>query len=438
MKTTIPIKDIKVGSRFRKDLGDTDGLAKTIQDVGLLQPIGVTEDNQLVYGARRLEACKKLGWSEIPVNIIAIRDIIKGEFIENSARKDFTFSERQAILEEIEGQRSNLERDNQGKRSAEIVADYTGSSPAQIYKEKKIFKVAKEAPEKFGEFIEAIDNKEMSVNRASLFIDRRLQFEKQLEEEAKAKQEEEEERKREAEHFRHGVQTACIREGCGKMITVYNSYDLKYNAVCEECNLNEEKAKWEKFQQEDKHRSEVNPLIAYYHEINGVPQAWESPSDPWKEWSKHKDERYRREREKAEAEAKERERTGIDERPYIDRFGDWHFIARDYKRQLAYNPECGMTQEEWWKRVERKRQELKEKRKEWEADEKLRNESPTWQIMRELDVVRYGCKCKPELMRQGQFCPVCRLMIKVHEYALRIFKDTAEGRGIGGDMSITR
>jgi ParB family chromosome partitioning protein len=50
------IQDIKVGNRFRKDLGDIDGLAETIQDVGLLQQIGVTEDNnELVYGARRLQ-----------------------------------------------------------------------------------------------------------------------------------------------------------------------------------------------------------------------------------------------------------------------------------------------------------------------------------------------------------------------------------------------
>jgi hypothetical protein len=41
---TIKIRDIKIGNRFRKDLGDIDSLVKTIQDVGLLQPIGITED----------------------------------------------------------------------------------------------------------------------------------------------------------------------------------------------------------------------------------------------------------------------------------------------------------------------------------------------------------------------------------------------------------
>jgi ParB family transcriptional regulator, chromosome partitioning protein len=82
-----------------------DGLIKSIQEVGLLQPPGITEDNRLVYGARRLESCERLGWTEIPVIVIPLKDIIKGEFIENCVRKNFTVSERVAILDEIERQR---------------------------------------------------------------------------------------------------------------------------------------------------------------------------------------------------------------------------------------------------------------------------------------------------------------------------------------------
>ena len=150
------ISDIKVGNRFRKDLGDIDSLAKSIEEIGLLHPIVVNENNELVAGHRRIEAAKKLGWTQISCTVVNISDLIKGELQENIARKDFTFSERQTLLEEIERQRSNLERDNQGKRSAEIVADYTGVSPAQIYKEKKILKAVKENPEEFGRIIEEL------------------------------------------------------------------------------------------------------------------------------------------------------------------------------------------------------------------------------------------------------------------------------------------
>jgi ParB-like chromosome segregation protein Spo0J len=35
------VADIKVGQRFRKDLGDIDALAEDIAELGLLQPIGI-------------------------------------------------------------------------------------------------------------------------------------------------------------------------------------------------------------------------------------------------------------------------------------------------------------------------------------------------------------------------------------------------------------
>jgi ParB family transcriptional regulator, chromosome partitioning protein len=88
-KQTIRIEDIKVGNRFRKDLGNIDDLAKSIQKIGLLHPIVINENNELVAGQRRLEACKKIRWTEMPCTIINISDLTQGEFIENTARKDF-------------------------------------------------------------------------------------------------------------------------------------------------------------------------------------------------------------------------------------------------------------------------------------------------------------------------------------------------------------
>jgi ParB family transcriptional regulator, chromosome partitioning protein len=59
------IKDIKIGDRFRKDLGDIKTLASSIQEIGLLQPKVVNQDNELIAGQRRLEACKLLGRTEV-------------------------------------------------------------------------------------------------------------------------------------------------------------------------------------------------------------------------------------------------------------------------------------------------------------------------------------------------------------------------------------
>jgi ParB-like nuclease domain len=63
------ISTIKVGKRFRKDMGDLAGLAESIEDIGLLNPVTVDEDGHLLAGARRLAACKRLGWKIIPVTV---------------------------------------------------------------------------------------------------------------------------------------------------------------------------------------------------------------------------------------------------------------------------------------------------------------------------------------------------------------------------------
>ena len=50
------IDSIRVGYRFRGDLGNLDELCTSIRTVGLLQPITITPDGTLVCGARRLAA----------------------------------------------------------------------------------------------------------------------------------------------------------------------------------------------------------------------------------------------------------------------------------------------------------------------------------------------------------------------------------------------
>jgi hypothetical protein len=218
-------------------------------------------------------------------------------------------------------------------------------------------------------------------------------------------------------------QTPCIK-GCGKFLTVYSNFERDY-VVCEACKLNEEKISYKQFQQEDKHRSEVNPLIRYCHDINNIAEPWEVPFELEQKRIEEKNNRVRDSIKKSKPAAGP-----------LDKFSEYQFTSRSYKKEIPYDPSSGMSEAEWWKRVERKRLELKERHKQYKADNELRFNSATWQILRNLDVV--DCRCKAELMRQGQFCPVCRLMIKVHEYALRLFKDAAQGRDGSSDMSISR
>jgi ParB family chromosome partitioning protein len=70
----MPIAKIKIGKRTRKDLGDVEWLAESIEDLGLLHPITVDEGGYMQAGARRLAACKLLGRTEIAVIVVRARE----------------------------------------------------------------------------------------------------------------------------------------------------------------------------------------------------------------------------------------------------------------------------------------------------------------------------------------------------------------------------
>lgn len=85
----------------------------------MLQPIGVTPDRRLVFGQRRLEAARLLGWERIPVHVChTIADVVdraKAERSENTLRKDFTPSELLAAGRRI----AELERPKAKQRQRE-------------------------------------------------------------------------------------------------------------------------------------------------------------------------------------------------------------------------------------------------------------------------------------------------------------------------------
>jgi N6-adenosine-specific RNA methylase IME4 len=113
----LPIDAITVGTRHRQHLGDIDGLAASIDRSGLLHAIVVSPNGTLIAGERRLAACRALGWSEIPVRVLDLDDILRAEADENTVRLDFAPSEAVAIasaLRERETERAK-ERMTLGK-----------------------------------------------------------------------------------------------------------------------------------------------------------------------------------------------------------------------------------------------------------------------------------------------------------------------------------
>jgi ParB/RepB/Spo0J family partition protein len=98
---TVALSKIKLGTRYRRDYGDLEDLAQSIGQVGLLQPIVVNENHELICGERRLRAFAILKLPTIPCQILDI-SALAGEFSENIYRLPFSPTERFAIAEAVE------------------------------------------------------------------------------------------------------------------------------------------------------------------------------------------------------------------------------------------------------------------------------------------------------------------------------------------------
>jgi len=93
-----PLDAIRIGERFRKDLGNIEALAESIEEVGLINPVVLAPDGTLLAGQRRLEAVRLLGWESIDCRVVdpgeatLVARLIEHD--ENVFRKDFTVEER--------------------------------------------------------------------------------------------------------------------------------------------------------------------------------------------------------------------------------------------------------------------------------------------------------------------------------------------------------
>lgn len=121
MNEMVSIEEIKVGERARTDLGDLTDLIKSIEDIGLIHPIVVTADRELIAGGRRLEACRKLGMIRVPVSVAEhITDaagLLTAERDENTCRKDMTPSELVSIGRALEKLKKPEAKARQGTRT---------------------------------------------------------------------------------------------------------------------------------------------------------------------------------------------------------------------------------------------------------------------------------------------------------------------------------
>ena len=177
------IDQIKIGERKRQDMGDISGLAASIDQIGLLQPIGVTPEYNLVFGHRRLLACQQLGRETIEASLIDIQALTVAEHAENEIRKDFTPSERVAIGLAVEAElKAQGERRGRPKTAGEDIPvnspELTGQETREVAAQKAGFgseftyRQAKTVVQNASpELVEAMDNGSIAISTAARLVD---------------------------------------------------------------------------------------------------------------------------------------------------------------------------------------------------------------------------------------------------------------------------
>jgi len=180
----IPLDQIEISQRFRKDYGDIDQLCYSINKNGLITPVAIgvssqikiTRETDLPYillaGGRRMRAVTKLGWSTVPVKIydqpLTELDYRSIELAENLDRQEMSFVEEIALKREINNLQIKIHGEKISKSpnapgwSQTDTAKLLKETPANLSRDLKLA----EAIEKFPELqLENCKNKSDAMKR---------------------------------------------------------------------------------------------------------------------------------------------------------------------------------------------------------------------------------------------------------------------------------
>jgi len=165
------IDQIQVGFRYRKDLGDLRTLADSIAEVGLLHPVVVTPEGRLIAGQRRLEACRQLGLTEVPVTVVDLLPSRQRRGSREPRPQRPLPSEIVALkraIEPLERRARVSGRHPSGPLSSRHCGGMSGGRPRQdspllgvgrttIDRAEAVLEAAEEDPDEFGHLVEQMD-----------------------------------------------------------------------------------------------------------------------------------------------------------------------------------------------------------------------------------------------------------------------------------------
>ncbi len=169
MTPAIPLDQIEVGARYRKDYGDIAALAHSINKNGLITPIAlgvadqlsISRETNLPYillaGGRRMAAMQELGWITAPARIytqpLTELDLRSIELAENFDRKDMAYAEEVSLMNEINelqiaihGKKLSRTPDAPGWSQADT-AKLVSKSTAAVTQDLKLAKAINQHPE---------------------------------------------------------------------------------------------------------------------------------------------------------------------------------------------------------------------------------------------------------------------------------------------------
>lgn len=129
------ITDIVIGERFRSNLGDLEALTESIKEKGILQPIAVSTEMQLLDGGRRITAAIAANLSKIPALVIKSADELNMREIElmcNVFRKDFDWPEQCALINEIDRLYKDKDVDWSSRKTAQLLNKSVGGVSQMI------------------------------------------------------------------------------------------------------------------------------------------------------------------------------------------------------------------------------------------------------------------------------------------------------------------
>ena len=66
------LSEVRLTNRDLRTGTDVGALKKSLESVGLIHPVTINGEGELLAGARRFQAASELGWGETPVQVVEL------------------------------------------------------------------------------------------------------------------------------------------------------------------------------------------------------------------------------------------------------------------------------------------------------------------------------------------------------------------------------